>query len=131
VFGPGDAPLIVLIHSLGTDQRIWNDVAARLSVRFQVLVYDMRGHGLSDAPSGDYTIDGLAEDLHELLRSLKRMATAVVGISVGGLVAQAFTATYGAYVRGGVFCATSARVGSTETWQKRIDAVAFGGIEAV
>ena len=41
---------IVFANSLGTDFRIWDDVVARLADRWRILRYDLRGHGLSDAP---------------------------------------------------------------------------------
>ena len=46
--GAARGPLLVFINSLGTDFRIWDEVAADLAADFAVLCYDKRGHGLSD-----------------------------------------------------------------------------------
>ena len=50
--GPQDAPAVVFVNSLGTDFRIWDQVAAGLAGDWRVVLYDKRGHGLSDAPEG-------------------------------------------------------------------------------
>lgn len=50
VRGNADAPALVFSNSLGTDFRIWDEVAARLARDFRIVLYDKRGHGLSEAP---------------------------------------------------------------------------------
>ena len=54
--GAASRPLLVLVHSLGTDHGMWDPQMPALLNRFQVLRLDLRGHGASDAPAGDYTI---------------------------------------------------------------------------
>ena len=63
---PG-APAVALANSLGTDARIWDEVIEVLADRYRVLSYDKRGHGLSDAPPGDYSLDDHVADLAGLL----------------------------------------------------------------
>ncbi|HXZ16461.1 MAG TPA: 3-oxoadipate enol-lactonase, partial [Roseiarcus sp.] len=46
--GPREAPAVVLINALGSDLRIWDEVAQRLTSEFRVIRYDKRGHGLSE-----------------------------------------------------------------------------------
>jgi len=48
VGGGGDKPVLVFANSLGTDLRIWCNVAAQLAGDFTIVLYDKRGHGLSD-----------------------------------------------------------------------------------
>ena len=55
--GPEGAPALVFVNSLGTDARIWDAVIAALSVQYRCLSHDKRGHGLSDAPAGDYVLE--------------------------------------------------------------------------
>lgn len=84
VRGNADAPALVFSNSLGTDFRIWDEVAARLAGDFRIVLYDKRGHGLSEAPPAPYTIDDHVGDLAALLDHLGIARAAVVGLSVGG-----------------------------------------------
>src|SRR5690606_3015483 len=92
--GAADRPWIVFSNSLGTDFRIWDDVAARLGRRYRIVLYDKRGHGLSEATPGPYAMSDLVEDLAALLDHLGVGKAAVVGLSVGGLIAQGLAALY-------------------------------------
>ena len=64
---PGQARTLVFVNSLGTDLRIWDDVVADYAGEFRILRYDLRGHGLSDAPPAPYSIDDHVGDLAALL----------------------------------------------------------------
>ena len=87
--GHEGAPAIVFANSLGTDLRIWDGVVGLLGSRYRTLTYDKRGHGLSQETPGPYTIDLLADDLLALADALGLERFALVGLSVGGLIAQA------------------------------------------
>ncbi|MDF2811638.1 MAG: pcaD, partial [Microvirga sp.] len=63
VVGREGAPALVFANSLGSDFRIWQEIVPSLADRYRIVLYDKRGHGLSDAPSGPYTIDDHTEDL--------------------------------------------------------------------
>ena len=56
-------PPLVLGNSLGTDHCLWDPVMPRLADFFRVIRMDMRGHGASDAPDGEYTVELLAKDV--------------------------------------------------------------------
>jgi 3-oxoadipate enol-lactonase len=129
--GPPHAPAVVFANSLGTDFRIWNAVMARLGPRVRTIRYDMRGHGLTQATPGDYTMDTLADDLAALLDALRVRGAVLVGLSVGGMVAQAVAARRPELVRGLVLCCTAARVGDHALWQARIDAVRGDGMASL
>src|SRR5918998_1037370 len=88
VLGPTDGPVLVFINSLGSDLRIWQEVAPAFTERFRVILYDKRGHGLSDAPPAPYSIDDHTSDLLALLDLLEIGSVALVGLSVGGMIAQ-------------------------------------------
>ena len=60
--GNDDRPVLMFAHSLGCDHSQWDTQTADLQPHFRVLRYDIRGHGLSDAPAGDYSIEALAGD---------------------------------------------------------------------
>ena len=68
--GPATAPVVVMSHSLAANVGMWGDQMSALS-GFRVLRYDTRGHGGTDAPEGDYTLDQLAGDLFALLDALE------------------------------------------------------------
>ncbi|MBB5853175.1 NAD(P)-dependent dehydrogenase (short-subunit alcohol dehydrogenase family)/pimeloyl-ACP methyl ester carboxylesterase [Amycolatopsis umgeniensis] len=65
VTGVDDAPTVVLVHGYPDNGSMWDGVAALLEQRFRVVVYDVRGAGRSDKPSGraSYKLDQLSEDL--------------------------------------------------------------------
>ena len=92
VRGADGRPPLVFCNSLGTDFRIWNGVAERLAGDYRIILYDKRGHGLSEATPGPYAMTMLVEDLAALLDHLSIDRAAIVGISVGGMIAQGLAA---------------------------------------
>jgi len=87
----GGGPPVVLLHPLGVDHSVWSPVQTRLE-RFTLLGYDLPGHGRTAVPASRYTVDDLAEQLAGLLDEQAVGAAHVVGVSLGGLVAQALAA---------------------------------------
>jgi 3-oxoadipate enol-lactonase len=81
-------PVLVLSHSLGLDHGMWAPQMSDLLHYFRVLRYDTRGHGASDAPSGDYSVEQLAQDVLGLANALKIGEFAFCGLSLGGMVGQ-------------------------------------------
>ena len=81
-------PLIVFSNSLATDFRIWQDCVDDLSADYSILRYDKRGHGLSGMGTPPYQIDDHVNDLVALMDHLGLSGAVVVGLSVGGLIAQ-------------------------------------------
>jgi 3-oxoadipate enol-lactonase len=129
--GPRLKPAILFANSLGSDLRIWDDVAAHLVGDFRVVRYDLRGHGLTEAPKPPYSADDLARDLAGLLDALEIRQAIVCGVSVGGMVAQAAALNHSERVRALVLCDTGARIGTSEAWQQRIDKVCDSGVESL
>ena len=127
--GPAARPVVVFSNSLGSDFRIWDDVVARLGDRWRILLYDARGHGLSDAPPGPYAIDDHVDDLIALLDHLGVRRAAMVGLSVGGIIAQRLAVRAPSLLAALVLCDTAAKIGTAEMWQARIDAVETAGLE--
>ncbi|PVE22864.1 3-oxoadipate enol-lactonase [Microvirga sp. KLBC 81] len=131
VIGRPDGPALVFNNSLGSDFRIWQEVAPAFTDRFRVVLYDKRGHGLSDAPPAPYTMDDHTDDLFALLDHLKIDSAALVGLSVGGMVAQRAAVRSPQRVKALVLCCTAAKIGTSELWSERIAAVEIGGIEPI
>lgn len=128
VAGPADAPVLVLANSLGTDARIWDAVIAPLSARFRIVSYDKRGHGLSDAPAGDYSLADHTTDLTGLLDHLQIEQFALAGVSVGGLIAQDFALRQPKRLTALILCDTAPRLGDATLWNSRIDIVRTRGM---
>ncbi|EPE94492.1 3-oxoadipate enol-lactonase [Rhizobium grahamii] len=129
--GPADKPVIVFSNSLGTDFRIWRDVIVRLAGDFGIIVYDKRGHGLSDVGQVPYSIEDHASDLAGLLELLSVKTAFICGLSVGGLVAQALYKARPDLVQGLILCDTAHKIGTTEGWNARIATVETKGIESI
>jgi 3-oxoadipate enol-lactonase len=81
-------PWVVLSHSLACHGEMWAPQLSALAARYRVLNVDTRGHGGSDAPAGPYTLDLLADDLHGLLQARQIARPHLVGLSMGGMIAQ-------------------------------------------
>lgn len=131
MLGSPDGPALVFCNSLGSDFRIWQEVAPAFLDRFKVVLYDKRGHGLSDAPPAPYTIDDHTNDLIALLDRLAIGKAAIVGLSVGGMIAQRIAVREPGRVSALALCCTAAKIGTAEVWSDRIGAVERGGIEAI
>jgi (E)-2-((N-methylformamido)methylene)succinate hydrolase len=91
--GPEDAPVVVLIHGLGLTRAVWQWLLPDLH-RFRVVTYDMVGHGQTPAPDGQPTLKDLADQLAALLDHLIIDKAALVGFSMGGMVARRFAQDY-------------------------------------
>lgn len=120
---------VVFVNSLGSDFRIWDGVVE--SLERPILRYDKRGHGLSNAPEGLYSIADFADDLLGLLDHLKLKRIVLVGISVGGQIALEFASRFPSRLAGVVFCDTGMKIGTSELWNARIAAVQEGGLESI
>lgn len=87
--GPEDAPVVVLIHGLGLTRAVWQWLVPDLT-KFRVLTYDLIGHGETAPPQGDPTLKDLSDQLAALLDHLQIDKAAIVGFSLGGMVARRF-----------------------------------------
>lgn len=130
VQGPLDGRVIVFSNSLGTDFRIWDALLPLMPEGLRLIRYDKAGHGLSDY-AGERPIESHADDLASLLDHLDAKETVVVGLSIGGLIAQALAARRSDLVRGLVLMDTGSKIGTKDMWQQRIDTVRNEGIEAL
>lgn len=130
ISGPEGAPPVVLLHALGTHLRLWDEVVARLP-NHRILRLDMRGHGASDVPQGPYAMGALIHDVERVMAQAGIRDAVVVGLSIGGMIAQGLAVKRLDLVRAVVLSNTAARIGIAAQWQARIDAVRAGGLEAI
>ncbi len=85
--GPESAPAIVVSHGIATSNAIWAEVSKHLSGKYRVIRYDSRGHGGTDAPRGDYSLELLGEDAIGLMDALGIKKAHYGGLSLGGMTA--------------------------------------------
>ena len=129
--GEAGRPVLVFANSLGTDFRIWDALVALLGDRFRFVRYDKRGHGLSEATPAPYAMDDHVGDLESLLDHLGVKSCAVIGLSVGGVIAQGLAARRPDLVKVMVLMDTAHKIGTTEMWNQRIDGVTANGIASL
>ena len=109
VYGEG-APL-VLAHGYGATLDMWAEQTEAFSQRYQVVVYDMRGHGRTEAPRdwSSYNLDDYVEDQRQLMDHLGIDTAYVGGLSMGGAIALRFALTHPQRLKALLLCDTSAR----------------------
>jgi 3-oxoadipate enol-lactonase len=122
---------LVFINALGTDLRIWDGVVSHLTDRHPVLRFDKRGHGLSDCPPAPYKIHDFSSDLLSLLEHLGISQGIIVGISVGGMIALDFAATWPERVHSMVLCDTAPVIGTADLWNNRINKLRESGMSSM
>lgn len=128
--GPPGAPPLVFAHALGTDLSIWDGMLTHLAGPFRILTYDIRGHGKSDVPPPPYAMGALITDLERLMDHFSLTEAVVIGVSLGGLVAQGLAVKRLDLVRGLVLSNTAARIGTPDLWTRRIAEVRATGLDA-
>ncbi|MXN64672.1 3-oxoadipate enol-lactonase [Stappia sp. GBMRC 2046] len=131
VEGPSDSETVVAFsNSLGTDFRIWNRLVALLPRGWKVVRYDTAGHGLSDE-GPDMGIEDHARDLLAVLDFAGAEKAYVVGLSVGGMIAQALAADHPERVAAVCLSNTAPKIGTQDLWQTRIDGIRNNGLESL
>ena len=129
--GSPDGYPIVFAGSLGTDCRLWDRTFRLMPGSWRMISYDSRGHGLSSCPPGPYSIGELADDCASLLENLGISECVLVGLSIGGLVAQELLLGRPELIRAAVLSNTGARIGSETLWNSRIEAAKSGRLNEI
>lgn len=126
-----DAPTVVLLGSLGSDRSMWDPQVSTLAASYNMLAVDVRGHGESPVPTGSYTVSALAGDVLELLDRLGLEAVHVVGLSLGGAIAQHLAESAPHRVRTLTLLCTAAKFGEPAGWLERAAFVREQGTAAL
>ena len=119
--GNSSAPAVVLLSSIGTTHEAWAKQIPALAEHFRVVTVDHRGHGRSEAARvapGTTTMDTLAADILQALDQVGVNRFRVVGLSLGGALAQYLAAKSGR-VEKAVFSCTATYLGGEEKWRER------------
>lgn len=108
----GQGTPVVLVHGFPLDSRVWEAQIAALSDRYRVIAPDLRGFGQSKS-SEPFTMDSLADDLHELLKQIGALPCILGGLSMGGYAALAFAKKYRSDLKGLILVDTRAEADAT------------------
>ena len=97
----GTGPTLLLSHGYSSTSRMWDGQVAALRDRYQVIVWDMRGHGESDYPTdpSKYSEALTVGDMKALLDQVGANKAIVAGLSLGGYMSLAFNASHPERVR--------------------------------
>jgi pimeloyl-ACP methyl ester carboxylesterase len=87
----GNGEPVVFSHGMLDDCSVWKAQTGTFAQQHTVILYDHRGHGRSDKPRGDYSVQTLAGDLNSLILELNLDKVTLVGHSLGGMTALMFT----------------------------------------
>lgn len=119
ISGPATAPPLVLIHGLGLDLRLWDQLLPHLP-NLRLLRLDLRGHGRSDSPAPPYAMGALIRDVEALIDHFTLRDAVVLGAGEGGLIAQGLAIKRLDLVRALVLTGAATRFANPDVWQTRL-----------
>lgn len=105
--GRGD--VLLFIMGLGMPGFAWEPQVEYFSKKYRCITFDNRGTGKSDKPAGPYSTKEMAEDAVSLLRHLRVDKAHIIGISMGGMIAQQVAINFPDIAKSAVLCATYAQ----------------------
>ncbi len=129
--GDNSLPALVLSTSLGTNFSIWDTQVPEFEKHFRLLRYDMRGHGQSSVPPPPYSVPELAAEVLSLADFLSIDRFHLCGLSIGGMIGMSLALQSPARLQKLVLCSTSAKIGTAEYWNTRIETVRTQGMKEI
>jgi 3-oxoadipate enol-lactonase len=123
----GEGEPLVLIMGLAADSQAWLFQVPEFSKRYRTVVFDNRGVGRSSKPAGPYTIAAMADDTVRLMDALDISRAHVVGVSMGGMIAQELALRHAARVHGLVLACTFGAADSEITQTRDLSITQLGG----
>jgi 3-oxoadipate enol-lactonase len=129
----GRAEAVILAHAIGCDRRMWEELVPVLAKRHRVIALDARGHGRSALPPRPWSLEDMADDAVRVLDRLGIGRAHWVGLSMGGMVGQAFALRHAARLGRLVLANTTSSYGpeGRPSWDNRIRLVSEGGLGAI
>ena len=130
--GPITGHPVVLLHAIATDSTLWSAQIPVWARAFRVICVDLPGHGDSPDIDGELDLNGYADCVCEVLDKLNIACASVVGLSFGGMVAQALALHHPERVRSLVLAHTSAKTVEAVRgiWSGRIARFEKDGMES-
>ena len=125
----GAGPPLLLLNSVGCELTLWDAVMPHLP-GFRVIRMNMRGHGQSDSPPGDYTLDQIAADVGAVLDAAGVEKAAVCGLSLGGMTAMTLALNVPERVSSLILACTSAQM-DWDIWNTRVLTVRSQGLAVI
>lgn len=131
--GPEGLPWLILINGLATDMTLWEPQMVAFRQSRRVVRYDLRGHGGSTMPEGEFEVADLAGDVVALMDHLGVVNADVAGISLGAMTALSLSLSHPQRVRTVAICNARVTMPSVAVadWRRRIDLVEADGIDAI
>jgi pimeloyl-ACP methyl ester carboxylesterase len=136
----GSGPAVLLSHGYSATSQMWAGQVESLKDRYQVIAWDMRGHGQTDSPADQtqYSEATSVEDMAAILRELGISRAVIGGLSLGGYMSLAFNLKYPEMTRALLLFDTGpgynnpkAREGWNETAYKRAEIFESKGLDAL
>ena len=129
----GEGPIVVLSHALGCDLHMWDGVAAVLARAHTVLRYDHRNHGGSEAVRRPVHACRRWPTMRPALieREAEGEPVHFVGLSMGGMTAQALAPKHPQLLKSVVIANSSAHYPDAAPWRTRVETVQAQGIAAI
>ncbi len=130
--GPPGAPTVVLSHSLGCDLSMWDPQIEGLTRHFRVVRFDHRGHGKSDAPAGDYSIDRLGRDALAVIEATSDgQPVHFCGLSMGAMVGMWLTLHHPQRLKRLALANTAAHIPMRAMFEQRIATARSEGMGSI
>jgi len=124
----GDHPLVVAGPSLGTSSILWNRVASLLGNDYDVVAWDLPGHGVSPAATDTFDVAALADAVVDLVDSIAPgEAFHYAGVSLGGAVGLQLGIRHGDRLKSLSVQNSGAKIGTPEGWLERAETVRTQG----
>ena len=129
----GASPTVLLAHAIGCDHRMWDALEAELRGGFRVIRIDARGHGRSPVTPRPYSLEQLADDARDVLDARGIEKAHWVGLSMGGMIGQAFALAHPQRLARLVLANTTSSYGpeGARMWEARAKLVEEGGMGAI
>jgi pimeloyl-ACP methyl ester carboxylesterase len=131
IAGTGNGVPLVCSNSLGTDAGLWDAQVDALAHGYSVWRYDTRGHGRSDAPIAEYSLDRFGRGLLAVIDATGAEHADLCGLSIGGITALWVSVHAPHRVRRLVLANTAARIGNDALWAERIHAARTDGMRVL
>jgi 3-oxoadipate enol-lactonase len=128
--GPKDAPVLLLLNSLGATTRMWDPQIDLLRSRYRTITFDTRGHGQSPSPESPYRFKDLVADALAVLDAYGVEKASVMGLSLGGMTALGLGLTAPDRIDRVVCCTgrADAPQAFVQSWVDRLAVLKTGGM---
>lgn len=122
-FGAGDP--IILLHGFAESTEVWLPLTEELKNQFRLIVIDLPGFGNSPEPEGEFSLEDIANQIHDFLNEIGLVRYSIVGHSLGGYVALALAGLYPENIQTLILLHSTAGPDSEEKKHSRNKTIAF------